>query len=243
MSSSKSIYDASMPNVSPQNHGNVSIEYAEKSNAYFLYYNGIPWMGTDIEFVHAKDTLYSQYDQAYGDVLITGLGFGILAKALSEKDEVSSVTVLELHDDVIEAFLAHNTLNNKVRIVQADASNYESDIKYDCLLPDHYELQSFNWKVSDMNSLANRISHDVFWPWSIEEMFLDQTYPKLHYVDAEKTKLIYDEAAVFTKYLPEISGKWRAFIETHFPNKLTLLNIEPDRLILYLQKFARHYYN
>lgn len=242
MSVEKSIYDIEMPKIVPGTYGEVDILLIQNETSYLLERQGIPWMCTDIDCLYAKDTSYSQHDLAYGNVLVTGLGFGILAKALSEKPEVDSVTVIEIEQDVIDAFLSHNTLNSKVSIIQGDATTYTSDLKYDCLLPDHYESQSMSWRIKDMNSLSKRIKHDVFWPWSIEEIFLDHTYPRYQYTVLEENESIYSLDSITKEDVDVLHSKWGAFIDKNFGGNQSLLAISPDKLALYLEKFAKYYY-
>jgi hypothetical protein len=239
VSAKKSIYEAEMPIIAPGTYGNCDIEYEEKGKKYRMKCEGVQWMEADKDFLHPKDTLYSQYDLAYGTVLITGLGFGILAKALSEKPEVTSVTIIEIEQDVIDAFFSNNTLNSKVTIILGDASTYESNVKYDCLLPDHYELQSTDWIIKDMNSIAERINHDVFWPWPIEELFLEKTYPRDTFEQV-------NDVRGFTSFSLEnpstIHKKWKIFIKEYFNSNKYLLAIEEASLIVYIEKHAKHYY-
>jgi len=242
MTSNLSIYDIEMPKIVPGTYGNIDILLIQNDTSYLLERQGIPWMCTDIHCSYAKDASYSQYDLAYGSVFVTGLGFGILAKALSEKPEVTKVTVLEIEQDVIDAFLLHNTLNSKVSIVQGDATTYTSDIKYDCLLPDHYESQSMSWRIKDMNDIAKRVKHDVFWPWSIEEMFLEHTYPRYQYTTSEKNESIYSLDSIVEEDPAILHSKWSAFIDKNFGGNQSLLALSPDKLAIYLEKFAKYYY-
>jgi hypothetical protein len=229
LSPNMSIYRVEMPNITPNTYGDITIKY--DSGSYHLYNRGTQWMGTDENFVHAKDTLYSQYDLAYGDVLLTGLGFGILTKALSEKPEITSVTVLEISKDVIDAFLLNNTLNDKVTIILADACTYSSEVKYDCLFPDHYELQSSEWMIKDMNNLSRRIKHDVFWPWNIEQIFLQKTYPRMAY-----------QKSTIARYFFEMPEKWRAFILENFPDSPSLAELEDETIVNYISKYIKYFY-
>lgn len=235
MQSKKSIYDAEMPLIVAGVSGDTSIEYSDATETFILRHKGIQWMGSDKYFICSKDLLHSQYEVAYGDVLITGLGFGILTKALAKKPGVSSVTVLELNQDVIDMYLASNELEDNVTIIQADASTYQSDKKYDCLLPDHYELQGIDWVISDMRDLAKRIKHDVYWPWSIEEIFLIKTYPREHF------NLKFSDLLEQKK--DEIPQKWRDFIANNLDSHQTLMSIDDETLFEYLQKHAIYYYD
>jgi hypothetical protein len=230
-----SIYDAEMPNIVVGTYGEAEVEYIDFEESYKLSYKGVPWMGTDKYFIAGKDLLHSQFDLAYGDVLLTGLGFGILAKALCQKPGVTSVTVIELNQDVIDAYLTHNELDEKMVIVKDDASHYTPDREFDCLLPDHYELQTLNWTIKDMNKIAERIGHKVFWPWSIEEIFLMKMYPKETYKQTS-TKFL----ELYTAELPE---KWREFIDTYFNKNSYLASISDDKLVEYVAKYAPYYYD
>jgi hypothetical protein len=235
VSDEKSIYDVEMPVIVPGVYGNCSIEESEDSGAYVLRYRGIQWMATDKEFVSAKDLLYSQFELAYGDVLITGLGFGILAKALAQKESVKSVTVLELNKEVIYAFLGSNEPDPKITLIEADASTFESETKYDCLLPDHYELQGVDWSLNDMRDMQKRIKHDVYWPWGIEELFFVKMYPRARYSLSSKM--------LFETYKEEIPVKWREFVQEHLDNHPTLADISEEKLVEYLKKHAAHHYD
>jgi hypothetical protein len=234
MPSDLSIYDTEMPRIVAGVYDDCTVEYT-KNSEYVLRHKGIQWMKIDSDFVHPKDTFYSQYDLAYGDVLLTGLGFGILAKALAQKESVSSITVIELNAGVISCFLQHNKLDPKITIVEADASTYVTNKKYDCLLPDHYELQGLEWTLADMKDIAKRINHDLYWPWSIEEIFFRKVYPKQEYpIGAQK---------LIDTYKKEIPAKWEQFIEENLQNTKTLAKLDDKKLLEYLKKHAIHYYD
>lgn len=230
-----SIYDSEMPVIVPGKYGDIDIEYFDDIESYILSQNGVQWIKTDKYFIVSKDLLHSQYDLAYGDVLVTGLGFGIIAKALANKQIVSSVTVLELNRDVIDAYIANNILEPNVKIIQADASTYVTDKKYDCLLPDHYELQPMSWILKDMKTIAKNIPNDVYWPWGIEEMFFIKVYPKKQINLSSKEFL--------EKYKEEIPVKWKEFVVNNLDSQSTLLNLNEEKLFEYLEKYAPYYYD
>lgn len=224
-----------MPNIVPGTYGKAKIFESKDGLSYFLHYDGTQWMGTYKDFSDSFDNLYSQYDLAYGNVLITGLGFGIIAMALAQKESVKSVTVIEKEKDIIDAFLQSNELNKKIKIINADATTYESDQHYDCLLPDHYELQPIEWKIKDMNSLANRISHDVFWPWSIESIFFKTIYPAQVYGNVANT--------IYKEYSKNFYKEWQSFINKHFQSNKSLLGISEKSLMIYLSKYIKYCYD
>lgn len=66
--------------------------------------------------------------EAKGNVCICGCGLGYVAYMLSIKDDVESVTVVEINPDVIEMFETHILPQfknkDKIRVVKADALDY-----------------------------------------------------------------------------------------------------------------------
>jgi hypothetical protein len=67
---------------------------------------------------------------AEGDVLISGLGLGMVIKALLKKPNVRSITVIELEPDVIK-LVAPSYPDPRVRIICADAYTWKPDRKFD----------------------------------------------------------------------------------------------------------------
>ncbi|AFU88200.1 methyltransferase [Caulobacter phage CcrColossus] len=67
---------------------------------------------------------------AKGDILISGLGLGMVVKALLKKPEITSITVLELSEDVIK-LVAPSYPDPRVRIIHADCRTWKADRKFD----------------------------------------------------------------------------------------------------------------
>ena len=87
--------------------------------------NGNEWMTlTPVDL----DTCDEAINQARGKVVTFGLGLGYYAYMSSEKEEVESVTVVELSDDVIRLFKTHilpqMPNKDKIKIVNCDAFEY-----------------------------------------------------------------------------------------------------------------------
>ena len=78
------------------------------------------------------DTCTAAIDKAHGKVVTFGLGLGYYAYMVSEKETVSSVTVVEKSPKVIELFKKHILPNfthgEKVRIVNCDAFEYAEKV-------------------------------------------------------------------------------------------------------------------
>jgi hypothetical protein len=63
--------------------------------------------------------------RATGNVLINGLGLGVVLKAVVDKPDVKHVTVIEISQDVINLIANSFSTNPKVEIICADALEYK----------------------------------------------------------------------------------------------------------------------
>ncbi|MFH0848699.1 MAG: rRNA adenine N-6-methyltransferase family protein [archaeon] len=73
--------------------------------------------------------------KAYGQVLITGLGLGMVTLAAAKKDSVSHVVVLEKEPHVIALVSQHLPFQEKITVIQADAFTWKKPkdwAKFDC---------------------------------------------------------------------------------------------------------------
>jgi len=94
---------------------------------------------------------------ATGDVLIFGLGLGVVVQALLDKAAVTSITVIEKEESIIHlAGRYYENLSPKVSIIHADAFDFEPGEKYyeyiwfdiwDTITPENLpEMQHFKVK-------------------------------------------------------------------------------------------------
>jgi hypothetical protein len=141
--------------------------------------------------------VYSFYDLAYGNVIITGLGFGVAENWISRKSNVNSLKVLELSESLIEYHKKNTTFNHKVELIQGDANLYEDTC--DVLLLDHYELprESVFAKIDEFMGISERISCKTVWAWRLENVIptyedykaIRRVWPKLPDINKEKFEL------------------------------------------------------
>ena len=87
---------------------------------------------TPMEWRTNRECIY----YAHGDVLIGGLGIGMIIMAIQDKESVKSITIVEKNPDVIAAVKDQLPLNNKVRVIEGDVFTYVPDRKYDCVYMD-----------------------------------------------------------------------------------------------------------
>lgn len=85
-------------------------EMERRTNSYFLY-------------------------QANGDVLIAGLGLGMVLLAIQAKAEVNSVTVVEIHQEIIDLVVPQLPLDGKVNVICGDIFEWypPTGVKYDTI--------------------------------------------------------------------------------------------------------------
>ena len=156
-------------------HNDIDIlKDSDRPNTYRLFNRGNQWMMLDGYTNKQIKEFYSSYDMAYGNVVISGFGFGILACWLASKPGVTSVTVLEISQDVYDTFLMNNKLPDKVNVIITDASEYKTDKHFDCLFLDHYEKNITDWVFKDIKKIVKNLpNHDLLWFWSLEEKYAE----------------------------------------------------------------------
>ncbi len=102
------------------------------------------WM-SDTPLEHG--TNYAALREARGDVLVVGLGIGMVSLAMCRKKEVRSVTVLEIEPHVIQLVAPH-VKHRKLRVIQADGKRPPIRGRhYDTIYLDIWaDICSDNWR-------------------------------------------------------------------------------------------------
>lgn len=90
-----------------------------------------------------RNTNMDFIQKANGDVLIFGLGLGLIILPLLNKENVKSITVVELYQDLIDVvspILRVNDPKGKLTIIQGDCFEFHKqnnkDKKFDCIYGD-----------------------------------------------------------------------------------------------------------
>jgi hypothetical protein len=216
-----------VPNFVIKEASSGTVDIVDQGDSFVLYNNGEQWMIYSKNDLAIKQ-LYSSYDLAYGDVLVSGLGFGILALWICTKPNVRSVTVVELSEDVIKLFKDSNYVPDKLKIVNQDIRKYNTDKEYDALLLDHYELQDYDWMLKDMQTIARTIKHKNIWAWPLELIYLFKMYTNSDYESLSDLDIRPDK---------DFTQLWTVFVNRFFPKEKALNNIDPDTLNSYIYTF------
>lgn len=105
-----------------------------------IYEDGLLWMSCDPSEIN---TMKKPISEAFGNVLVLGLGLGYYPYFISQKKEVKKITIIEKEKDCIELF--QNELVNvfehskKLNVICDDALKYLSSIEeneYDVIFAD-----------------------------------------------------------------------------------------------------------
>jgi hypothetical protein len=161
--------------VTPAKIGDFSI--TQEGNVFYLHKNEAQLMQLNVKTLREYKEQYACYDLAYGDVLITGLGFGMLATWLASKPEVTSVKVIEFSQEVIDLFTSSNPVPEKITIELGDAKAYATNNKFDCIFLDHFPDHSGKPIYEEVLAISKNIpNHSVLWFWSLEQWYLEDYY-------------------------------------------------------------------
>ena len=148
-----------------------SLEIKKQNESFYMYVNSQQWMIYSPQSGIQLFEFYSHNFLSKGVVVCTGMGFLIRESWILKNPNVTKVIVVENSKDVIDYHKEKNAkILEKIEIIHGDANNLE--IECDCLLVDHFEMESFEKILTDVVNLSKKINHKVLWFWSLEKMIL-----------------------------------------------------------------------
>jgi spermidine synthase len=102
-------------------------------------------------------------DNAKGDVIIFGLGIGLILYPLLQDDGIKSITIIEVDKDLIDEtfpIILNSDTKSKLSIINCDAFQYEDDKKYDTIYFDIWPLINEE-AFKEMKVLSERFSKNL----------------------------------------------------------------------------------
>ena len=148
--------------------GDFKLQHYEISdnNFYAIVRCGIP-PGKYIRLINRCDCVMSDTPMeketnrdfvrnAHGNVLIGGLGIGLIILAIQDKEDVKQITVVEKNREVIELVGKQLPLNSKVNIANDDVFEYKPLIKYNTIYMDIWNYINEDVYNKQMKPLINR---------------------------------------------------------------------------------------
>lgn len=93
---------------------------------------------------------------AHGNVLIGGLGIGMILLAIQDKTDIEKITVVEKSAEVIELVKDQLPLNSKVEIVHSDVWEYVPSCKFNTIYMDIWNFINTDVYKGSMKPLLSR---------------------------------------------------------------------------------------
>jgi len=102
--------------------------------------------------------------KAKGNILINGLGLGVVLVALLKKPEVKNITVIEKSQDVISLVAPTFTNDKRLSIIHADALEWKppKGVRYDCIWHDIWDDICAD-NLSEMTTLHRKYGRRTDW--------------------------------------------------------------------------------
>ena len=136
------------------------------TNDMYAILHGIP-SGKFVRLTHKGSVVMSNTDMekrtnssfvinAHGNVLIGGLGIGLILLPIQDKEEVKQITVVEKNKEVIELVGSQLPLNSKVHIIHNDVFEYKPIFKYNTIYMDIWNYINSDVYQREMKPLISR---------------------------------------------------------------------------------------
>jgi hypothetical protein len=88
----------------------------------------------EVIMTNSSMEFYTNYDfisKARGDILVGGLGLGLLELSIQDKPEVNSITVVEYYPEIIEMILSQLKFRGSISVINEDILNFKTEKKFD----------------------------------------------------------------------------------------------------------------
>lgn len=141
-------------------------KFTIRQNDSYAIFHGIS-PGNYVRLCHRGEVVMSDTDMekrtnarfvvnAHGNVLIGGLGIGMILLAIQDKSDVEKIIVVEKSEEVIALVKDQLPLNNKVEIVHADVWEYVPPCKFNTIYLDIWNYINTDVYRDSMKPLISR---------------------------------------------------------------------------------------
>ena len=158
--------------LTPAEKGDFKIEHFEvKERTFRIMLDGIT-PGTYVKLTYMGEVVMSNTPMerrtnasfvanAYGDVLIGGLGIGMIVMSIQAHEKVKSITIIEKNQEVIDLVASQLPFNSKVRIIHADVFEWkpERGQRFDCIYMDIWNYINEDVYHDEMKPLKRKYGH------------------------------------------------------------------------------------
>ena len=118
-------------------------------------------MMTNNEFEMSSNQKF--IDNSKGDVIIFGLGIGLIVYPLLQDDDIKSITIIEIDKELIDQtsyLLLESDTKSKLSIINQNAFQYEDNKKYDTIYFDIWPLINKE-AFKEMKILSEKFSKNL----------------------------------------------------------------------------------
>ena len=118
-------------------------------------------MMTNNEFEMSSNQKF--IDNSKGDVIIFGLGIGLIVYPLLQDDDIKSITIIEIDKELIDQtsyLLLESDTKSKLLIINQNAFQYEDNKKYDTIYFDIWPLINKE-AFKEMKILSEKFSKNL----------------------------------------------------------------------------------
>ncbi len=164
--------------------GDFRIEKFEiNPNNLYAALHGIS-VGKYVRLLHKNEVVMSDTDMekrtnakfvinAHGNVLIGGLGIGMILLAIQDKSNVDRIIVVEKSKEVIALVKDQLPLNNKIEIVNADVWEYMPSCKFNTIYMDIWNYINTDVYKDSMKPLISKYRKYLVSKEEDEKRFID----------------------------------------------------------------------
>jgi hypothetical protein len=155
---------ANFPHLKPYKKGNLEI--LAYDDGVVLLIDGFQWMSYEPTKEVTFNQLKAEIELGYGHCVTTGLGLGLKEISLAKKESVTKITIFEYSQEVVDWFKQATAEANidisKMEFIVGDA-NKVSNIKCDCLFPNHFVQESADKNVIETANFVKNHEFKVLW--------------------------------------------------------------------------------
>jgi hypothetical protein len=109
------------------------------------------------------------WDNATGDILIGGLGIGLVNEILINNDDITSITIVENSQDVIDLVWEHCAKDDRFTLILEDFETWEipDDMEWNIIWADTWlidnTLDNYDYKLLITNKYSQHTTNIGFW--------------------------------------------------------------------------------
>ena len=108
-----------------------------------------------MEYVPMEYQTNSEFIQnAHGDVLIAGLGIGLVLIAIQDNPQIKTITIIEKHQEIIDLVFPYLPMKKECKVVCEDIFNFTLERKFNTIYFDIWN--DINYNIQEIEILGEK---------------------------------------------------------------------------------------